>query len=758
MLEPQLLACLGPWVERLIMIGDHKQLRPQVSCHNLVLEKHFDVSLFERLVNNGIPHAALITQCRMRHEFVPLLKQIYPAMRTNEIAVANNIAPECVAKSMFFWTHRDPENLLTGTSVSNIGECKRVAALVLYMIQQGYQPGQVTVLASYQGQVTLLRKAIEEGIDKVWSNHEQIIGKRIGKINGRVLDEEVLLCKAAQYLRGLLKELHIPVSEHEENKVKMVNCLMNASSQAECKVAVHTIDQFQGDQNEVVIVSLVRSNAAGNVGFLGTLNRYCVAVSRSRCGLYFVGNEKTLCSARGEKSKHWKHMVKEMGMSANGGIGPKIPLVCPRHPGSITEIEKADDIFLEDGGICKVKCGMLMSCGTHFCNLRCHYGESQHKYCKVMVRFQPACLDPTHETTKHCSMPADQMVCKFPCKKTLLCGQPCPNKCGEECAVKCNSEFPCKKMLPCNHPCPNKCCELCPIRCKVCDQEEQEKIKLAKAAHSKLVRSSFEEMKLRVKEYCASLNQGAFPKDWRCDFEKPSFNLSKGRTYEVTKDMLAFMQELLDGTMNRHLLGKGVDQIKKGDYSKLQVVKVFRIENPMLWLKYRLCQIKLSQDATLVARTNTELDKDPPLTYDQRWMEAKGLDSSLRETYLFHGTKPNLRQRIMDDGFEERVASLGGLYGAGAYFAEKSNKSDQYTIPDDKGLHYMFIARVLLGAHVKDAKVHENQTRILEEVPAGQGIRYSSLLGLAGYHREFVVYDGSQAYPEYYIQYRRSSS
>ncbi len=291
----------------------------------------------------------------------------------------------------------------------------------------------------------------------------------------------------------------------------------------------------------------------------------------------------------------------------------------------------------------------------------------------------------------------------------------------------------------------------------MCDQEKQAKIKLAEAANRELVRSSFEDMKLRVREYCESLKQGPFPKDWKCDFEKPNFNLSKGRTYEVTKDMLAFMQDLLDGTMNRHLLGQGADQVQKGDYSKLKVAKVFRIENPILWLKYRLCQIKLRQEATLVCKTSTKLDTQPPLTYDQRWMESKGLDSSIRETFLFHGTKPDLKQRIIDDGFEERVASLSGLYGAGAYFAEKSNKSDQYTASDDKGLHYMFIARVLLGAHVKDAEKHEMQTRILGEIPGGQGIRYSSLLGLAGHHREFVVYDGSQAYPEYYIQYSRSS-
>src|SRR5690242_4836625 len=81
-LEAQLLACLTDSVEHLILIGDHKQLRyavfttdnylvshslnrPSVECHELVLRNKIDISLFERMINNGVPHVTLSQQRRM---------------------------------------------------------------------------------------------------------------------------------------------------------------------------------------------------------------------------------------------------------------------------------------------------------------------------------------------------------------------------------------------------------------------------------------------------------------------------------------------------------------------------------------------------------------------------------------------------------------------------------------------------------------------------------------------------------------------
>lgn len=51
-----------------------------------------------------------------------------------------------------------------------------------------------------------------------------------------------------------------------------------------------TIDDYQGEESDIVIVSFVRSNARKSMGFLKTPNRVCVALSRARKGLFCFGN------------------------------------------------------------------------------------------------------------------------------------------------------------------------------------------------------------------------------------------------------------------------------------------------------------------------------------------------------------------------------------------------------------------------------------------------------------------------------------
>ena len=75
-LEPQLVAVIASSVQHLIMIGDHKQLRPTVKFHKLEKEKGLDISMFERLVKAGLPQQALGNQCRMRDELAEPLRAL----------------------------------------------------------------------------------------------------------------------------------------------------------------------------------------------------------------------------------------------------------------------------------------------------------------------------------------------------------------------------------------------------------------------------------------------------------------------------------------------------------------------------------------------------------------------------------------------------------------------------------------------------------------------------------------------------------
>jgi superfamily I DNA and/or RNA helicase len=73
-----------------------------------------------------------------------------------------------------------------------------------------------------------------------------------------------------------------------------------------------------------VLLSLVRSNAEGSVGFTAKENRTIVALSRAKEGFFIVGNG-------GLFSRHqaWEPVIKML--TERGGYGERLPLVCSNH-------------------------------------------------------------------------------------------------------------------------------------------------------------------------------------------------------------------------------------------------------------------------------------------------------------------------------------------------------------------------------------------------------------------------------------------
>ncbi|KAI7748576.1 hypothetical protein M8C21_000115, partial [Ambrosia artemisiifolia] len=70
-------------------------------------------------------------------------------------------------------------------------------------------------------------------------------------------------------------------------------------------VKVKTVDGFQGGEEDIIILSTVRSNSHGNVGFLSSPQRTNVALTRARHCLWILGNERTLANSKGE----WNELV-----------------------------------------------------------------------------------------------------------------------------------------------------------------------------------------------------------------------------------------------------------------------------------------------------------------------------------------------------------------------------------------------------------------------------------------------------------------
>jgi hypothetical protein len=170
---------------------------------------------------------------------------------------------------------------------------------------------------------------------------------------------------------------------------------------------VFTVDSYQGEENDIIMLSLVRSNLSMNIGFLENKNRLVVALSRARRGLYIYGNAVTLVS--GEESEKyvgreplWGPLIYHMKekdcyrFCKDGGL----PVYCARH-NKWSNIEHADH-WVEWTGGCRQRCEGTLDCG-HPCVYLCHPFD--------------------HSTVS----------CTEECQLILRCGHKCSKKCGENC-------------------------------------------------------------------------------------------------------------------------------------------------------------------------------------------------------------------------------------------------------------------------------------------------------------------------------------
>ena len=90
------------------------------------------------------------------------------------------------------------------------------------------------------------------------------------------------------------------------------------------EVEVATVDSFQGQERDVVVMSLVRCGSSG-VGFLSSDNRASVALSRARRGLLIVGDLPLL----GSHSLLWSHCYSILQQQES--VGPELKITCDTH-------------------------------------------------------------------------------------------------------------------------------------------------------------------------------------------------------------------------------------------------------------------------------------------------------------------------------------------------------------------------------------------------------------------------------------------
>ncbi|CDW78789.1 nfx1-type zinc finger-containing protein 1-like [Stylonychia lemnae] len=379
--EGHILTALNERTEHLVLIGDHMQLRPSPAVYQLEKDYNLSMSMFERLVKSEFKYTTLTNQRRMRPEISQLVKFLYPKL-TDDARVHSYPDIRGIEKNLFFMTHSQQEASDDNIqSKYNDYEANMIIKFTNYLIKQNYQSTQITILSLYQAQ-----------------------------------------------------------SFHIKNKLKQ---MFNDKDPIN-KVKVVTVDNFQGEENDIIILSLVRSNSQNNIGYLKVSNRVCVALSRAKHGMYIFGNSQCLIKQKGfdEQGNLWIEVLKYL--SKNKYYGDTLNLCCRNHK-TITPVKKAEDFDKVAQGGCNLICDIEMSCG-HRCTSVCH-------------NYQVNTKDPTGH---------DSVKCMEQCQRNHPCGHRCQYKC-HECKIYYQ---PCKyqvivTMPDCNHVNQINCSEVGRARCKV---------------------------------------------------------------------------------------------------------------------------------------------------------------------------------------------------------------------------------------------------------------------------------------------------
>ena len=203
-----------------------------------------------------------------------------------------------------------------------------------------------------------------------------------------------------------------PIEEKEEPECKI-------TFEMSSMLRLATIDNFQGEEAKIVILSTVRSNIDDKVGFLKTPNRINVACSRAKHGFYIIGNASLMRNVG-----MWRAIIDLL--SGKRKLGRSFHACCSRHPAIKYEIKRRTDF--ETIPACQHACFSILNCG-HLCKQKCH----------------PRCLH-------------DRMPCTDSCKKVFECGHKCDKLCGDPCG-ECSQDSKTVE-LACGHEYTMTCAEL----------------------------------------------------------------------------------------------------------------------------------------------------------------------------------------------------------------------------------------------------------------------------------------------------------
>ncbi|KAL4635158.1 NFX1-type zinc finger-containing protein 1-like, partial [Arapaima gigas] len=383
--EGHIITTLSSACQHLILIGDQQQFCP---CPTGKEQDHSVGSLFERLIQAGVPFVHLENQHRMQPDIAQVLTPHIYNKINNETSPVEKI--KGVTTNVFFLDHKNFEKVVQrGHFHHNLHEATFVKSLCQYLVYQGYRASQITVLTPCVGQIDCLRKCMSKSM---------FLGVKI--------------------------------------------CLVH---------------EFQGKENDIIIVSLVRSNREGQEDLTKIPKDICTALSRAKKGFYCIGN-----MAMHSTVPMWSKILN--AASSRDQIGEALMLRCEHHPNIVTAVSKDDDFLKVPLGGCSQPCGSHLSCG-HVCLKPCH--SNLEHMCASGCFTEGDIGQETHEQeAPHSCPPEDLAYPHVACGKPLPCGHTCASAPGHSCKCICNQKV--TVDLQCGHQ--------RSVQCHVWQEQEQQPI------------------------------------------------------------------------------------------------------------------------------------------------------------------------------------------------------------------------------------------------------------------------------------------
>ncbi|GMI02898.1 hypothetical protein TrVE_jg11448 [Triparma verrucosa] len=267
----------GNRLKRVCLFGDHHQLPPIIKNRDLSTKANMDMSFFTRMIRLGIKHYTLDSQGRAREEMSKLYGWRYGGLsslncvKEGRYLKANaGLVHDFQIVDVEDYEGRG-EHAPTPHYIQNLGEAEYVVAMFQYMVLIGYDPKRISILTTYNGQKDLIRDVLQS------------------RCRNRIFGE-------------------LP--------------------------SVSTVDKYQGQQNDFVLLSLVRTK---HIGHLRDVRRLVVALSRAKLGLYVFCRK-----ANFERCSDLKESLDVLGSKGDG----KLELVMGEGYGAV---ERASGEEVEEG-------------------------------------------------------------------------------------------------------------------------------------------------------------------------------------------------------------------------------------------------------------------------------------------------------------------------------------------------------------------------------------------------------------------------